>query len=347
MEVAQKKTGTSRKKAATKKRGRKQAKSLASRSRRTAPPLPINDPRAIEKTLFEMHKLLGQQNFANLEEANAFLQQFIGTKDIPISLEDLTPVERAQEKMYDAWNATGKRRVTLAREALEISPDCADAYVLLAEETARTPAEALQLYEQGMQAGERALGAEAFKEDAGHFWGIMETRPYMRARAGVAECLWATGNLQEASFHFRELLRLNPGDNQGNRYMLARLLLRQGLDKELEALLKEYEEEWSAEWLYTRALVNFRRYGASAEVDESLKKAFDQNPFVPAYLMAIEKLPRHLPETIGFGDPNEAVHYLANYMEVWLNHPGALEWFVKVFKEVLEDFDEGADPDEP
>jgi hypothetical protein len=28
-------------------------------------------------------------------------------------------------------------------------------------------------------AGERSLGPKAFEEDAGHFWGILETRPYM------------------------------------------------------------------------------------------------------------------------------------------------------------------------
>jgi hypothetical protein len=100
-------------------------------------------------------------------------------------------------------------------------------------------------------------------EDAGNFWGILETRPYMRARAGVAECLWEMGEAARAVEHYRELMRLNPGDNQGNRYPLARLLLQEGQDEELGALLGEYGEEASAEWLYTRALWMFRREGAS------------------------------------------------------------------------------------
>lgn len=98
-----------------------------------------------------------------------------------------TPLEEAQDLVYEAWNAKDKRRVRLARQALRISPDCADAYVLLAEETARSLEEVRDLYEQGVKAGERALGPDAFKEFRGDFWGILETRPYMRARAGLAQ----------------------------------------------------------------------------------------------------------------------------------------------------------------
>ena len=47
--------------------------------------------------------------------------------------------------MYDAWEDSGPRRVNLARKALRISPDCADAYVLLAEETTRSADDALRL----------------------------------------------------------------------------------------------------------------------------------------------------------------------------------------------------------
>ena len=42
---------------------------------------------------------------------------------------------KAQDEMYEAWERTTSRsRIALARKALGISPLCADAYVLLAEE---------------------------------------------------------------------------------------------------------------------------------------------------------------------------------------------------------------------
>jgi hypothetical protein len=74
-----------------------------------------------------------------------------------------TPLGQAQALMYRAFEEPDEqRRVRLAKDALGICPDCADAYVLLAEHATRRK-EALRLYEQGVAAGERALGAEAFE----------------------------------------------------------------------------------------------------------------------------------------------------------------------------------------
>jgi hypothetical protein len=91
----------------------------------------------------------------------------------------------------------------------------------------------MRLYEQGVAAGERALGQEAFQRDAGHFWGILETRPYMRARLGLARSLWTAGRRDEAVRHLQDMLRLNPNDNQGVRYTLAGFLLFLDRDKAL------------------------------------------------------------------------------------------------------------------
>ena len=50
-------------------------------------------------------------------------------------------LHEAQDLMYRAWETTGRQaRINLAKRALEISPLCADAYVLLAEEECREPA---------------------------------------------------------------------------------------------------------------------------------------------------------------------------------------------------------------
>lgn len=43
----------------------------------------------------------------------------------------------------------------------------------------------------------------------------------MRARAALAGTLWRLGRREEAVDHQRELLRLNPNDNQGLRYRQA------------------------------------------------------------------------------------------------------------------------------
>jgi tetratricopeptide (TPR) repeat protein len=183
--------------------------------------MPPFDRRAMEKMMADIGRLLSERDFDSTEGMNAYLNDMIAAGG-PVAAAPRTPLEEAQDLMYEAYNASGKRRVQLARRALEISPDCADCYVLLAEETAGSLEEARDLYEQGVKAGERAIGPEGFREYRGEFWGILETRPYMRARAGLAHVLWLLGERRQAVEHLQDMLRLNPDDNQGLRYLLIR-----------------------------------------------------------------------------------------------------------------------------
>ena len=157
------------------------------------------------------------------------------------------PLSAAQDVMYEAWDCGAKRgRVALAKQALEISELCADAWTLLAEEAAKNVVEERGYLEKAVAAGEaavrQALGADAFEDEKGYFWGILETRPYMRARAALAECLWETGERDDAVAHWQDMLRLCPNDNLGVRHILGPKLL--GLNQLAAAcdLLEEYEE---------------------------------------------------------------------------------------------------------
>src|SRR3954468_2903549 len=236
-----------------------------------------------------------------------------------------TPLSQAQELLDEAFEERDpERRSGLARKALEVSPDCADAYVLLAEQ-ARSRKEALGLYEKALAAGERALGPQVFREDVGHFWGLLETRPYMRARGGLAGTLWTMGRRDEAIEHLQDMLRLNPNDNQGVRYTLAGWLLGEGRDEELARLLSEYDEE-SANWTYTKALLAFRGKGDTPETRKLLRSARKSNHHVPAYLLGRDPLPLHRPDSYSPGDENEAILYVGSALSGWKSTPGAIAW---------------------
>lgn len=237
---------------------------------------------------------------------------------------------RAQEMVYDAWEEPrGRERIRLAERALEICPDCADAYNLLAEEKARSVEEAHAYFRKAVEAGERALGAEVFEHDAGHFWGLLETRPYMRARAGLAECLWILGDQEEAIGHYEDMLQLNPNDNQGIRHILLVHLLERGEQENAGRLLKRYEEDGSAEWLYGRALWLFRKEGECPEADRALGEALEHNPHVPAYLLGKKKVPRRLPDYVGWGDESEAQAYAVDAVGLWKRTKGARGWLLR------------------
>lgn len=64
---------------------------------------------------------------------------------------------------------------------------------------------------------ERDLGPDFFRDHRGHFWSMIETRPYMRARSGLTAALVRAGRREEAIEHLEDMLDLNPNDNQGLR----------------------------------------------------------------------------------------------------------------------------------
>jgi hypothetical protein len=96
-------------------------------------------------------------------------------------------ISRAQDIVYQAWQAeTASKRKALAQKALKISPLCGDANNVLAGLESKADV-ACRLFQKGLEAAK------------GHFWGLLETRPYMRAREGMARTLWALGDLKQAA----------------------------------------------------------------------------------------------------------------------------------------------------
>jgi tetratricopeptide (TPR) repeat protein len=283
------------------------------------------DRRVMERLLLEVQRFTATQEFASEAELNAAIQaKFTGPMDaVPSTAE--TPLERAQDLVYRAMDARGRRRVQLARKALELSQDCADAYVLLAEECADVDL-ACDLYAQGVAAGERALGPAAFVELTGAFWGDVGSRPYMRARFGLARCLDDLGRRDDALTHYRELLRLNPGDNQGVRYALLNALLLAGRDDEAGTLLLQFEDEPTALWQYGQALWTFRRDGDGPASRQRLRAAVRANRHVPGYLAGDNEWTAPSPTSYAMGSREEAVICVDELGDAWTATPGALDW---------------------
>ncbi len=98
------------------------------------------------------------------------------------------PLAEAQDIICDAFDARGKKRVELVRRALSISRDCADAYVILAEEAMPDKNEALRLLEEGV-----------------------------RARFMLGLQLHFMGERSRAIDVFTDLLGLNPNDKPGGQ----------------------------------------------------------------------------------------------------------------------------------
>jgi tetratricopeptide (TPR) repeat protein len=283
------------------------------------------DRRAMERVLVEAERFAATAEFTSEAEASLAMQRrFSGPID-DIRSTAVTPLEKAQDMVYRAFEARGRRRIQLARKALALSPDCADAYGILAEESSDLE-QARRLYAEGVAAGERAIGPAVFAEQAGHFWGLVSTRPYMRVRFGLAQCLEALGRRDEAIEHYRELLRLNPGDNQGVRDSLLPALMLAGRDDEAGGLLAQFAEEPAALWRYGRALWIFRREGDGRAARHCLQEALRTNRHVPAFLTGDKTWPGREPASYALGSREEAVVCLTQLGEAWRATPGADRW---------------------
>ena len=290
-----------------------------------AKPSLTGDPRAVEKTMFDLTRQLREKKPKTVQDLKSTLQGLMG-KMIP-ALAPKDSLEAAQELAYKAFGTEDKaEKIKLAKEALKLSENCADACVILGEETDDLDEE-IRLYRQGVEAGERSLGEEFFRENRGRFWGIFETRPYMRARFALAGALGADGKTKEALEHLRELLKLNPNDNQGARYLLANCLLEiRKYDELLELTEKQYSEDASSEWRYTKALLYYEFYGDGDSTRACLQKAIQSNQYIPDYLLGLKKIPELKSRAVGFGSEEEAVYYCRQNGPLWWRNSKVIQW---------------------
>jgi len=288
----------------------------------------IPDKRSMEKMSLDLSRLFQEQNFESEEQVKDYMDNLMKDKKIP-ETPSKSAVSFAQDIIYNAWETESrKERIKMAKKALSVSQDCADAYNLLAEEEAKTLEEAKELYQKGIDAGRRALGEKFFKENKGHFWGYVPTRPYMRSLAGLMECLWELEEYDEAIARAKEILQLNVSDNQGIRYILIAYLAELKKYDELDKFLnkRHYKNDCAAEWLYTCALSIFVKEGDSEHAKKELKIALKSNKFVPDYITGKKPIPRSLPDRITMGGEDEGFCCASRFLKAWKRVPGSIEW---------------------
>lgn len=238
-----------------------------------------------------------------------------------------TPKAQAQDLAWDAMDARSeKEHTSLLERALALDPECVDALVMKAAR-ARTLKESLAMLEKAVDAGERALGEHVFTKEKGYFWGLMETRPYMRARAELASTLRDAGHTRKALGHYEALLELNPNDNQGLRYSLLGCYLACSEVTKAGELLKAYEGDSMPVFAWGRVL---HRYLAKdlAGARRALKAARSGNPYVEQYLCGMAALPEILPEMYSLGSPEEAVITMLELGPAWAKQREALMWLL-------------------
>jgi len=233
----------------------------------------------------------------------------------------------AQEYVFQAMEARSVARVTaLCRKALEIDPDCSDAIVLLAKTEKLSNAQFEQRLRTAIQAAERALGADAFRELRGMFWGFTETRPYMRARIELANLL-AESRPLEALAEYEALLELNTDDNNGLRYIVVALHLQLGNLDKAARWLKRYDMDDSAFFTWA-AVLHAVASGNESAATKALKLARESNAFAEAYLSGRKTLPKTPPPLYSPGSDDEGQLAARELLPAYQAHPKVMAWLI-------------------
>lgn len=235
--------------------------------------------------------------------------------------------EAAQQLVYDAWEAaTEEEKESLIFSALKLDPTNVDALLQAAVYAGLGGDEEIQFLRKVVATGEQNLGKD-FKELAGHFWGAVETRPYMRARQRLAEALRHANRLDEAITEWTAMLELNPNDNQGVRYILLAALLALNRLEPARKLLQTYPDDVKYNTMFAWGHVLERVLsGALPEAETALTSAREQNPHTQGYVKGHRESPKHLPELYQPGSKEEAICFAKDLRTAWAGHPAALQW---------------------
>jgi tetratricopeptide (TPR) repeat protein len=270
------------------------------------------------------------------------MQDFLATRT---ARQVKSATEKAQTLIYDAWEKpTPRAQAVHAHKALAASPLCADAFNLLAGH-AKSREKALDLYQRGMEAAALLLGPEGFEEYGGEFWGWLESRPYMRARAGVALTLDKLGRGEEAVGHLQAMLKLNPNDNQGMRFALLGVLLNLDAFEAAKALIGEYPGDGSLCWSYGRALIGFQEGRQDeAETLESVRDALIANSHVERILAGKAALVIGRSPCVVSGSAQEASDYVLTHGRAWRKLPGAVDWLIAAASAVKPESSKASSP---
>ena len=214
------------------------------------------------------------------DEMDALLQEYVKlmNEDSPL-LASMAEEESADVFLDRAQEAKSRReRLKWIRKAREIEPDHVDAALAEIEMTVKDPYEEEMLLCELQQKAEKQLREQGYfrKASIGVFWGLIETRPYMRVCQTYVGTLLMNRKMRLAAKACESMLRLCSRDNLSIRYTLIHIYARLEEEKAAQKFFKKCGEEWGTRFPLAMALL-FYKIGKEVEARQYLQMLLDNN----------------------------------------------------------------------
>ena len=280
-----------------------------------------------------LQEFLKNNNVKSIDEANEKIKEFIEKYNNGEMEYKNTPLDDAYEILEEAqYAANEKAAIKLAKKAYEMSPECFDA-ILFQCDLEKNAKKRMKLLNEGLEFEKNRLTKQKYfdKENIGIFYGIFETRPYIRGLVIKAEYLLEEGKLRQATNICKEVLTLNENDNLGARYLLMAIYATLEEEKDMLDLYKKYPEE-DLEMLFPLFALYYK-IGNDKKAKEYLNRIDKCNSnFVKYFKGTIKPSEKVKPGYYSRGDSSEIFMYLERYDYLLITMPRLHEYVIENLK---------------
>lgn len=277
-----------------------------------------------------LQEFLKNNDVDSIDNANEKLQEFIKMYNNGEIEYENTPLDDAYEILEEAQNAkTEKEAIKLAKKAYEKSRECFDA-ILFQCDLEENGIKRMKLLDEGLEFEKNRLKKEKYfdKENIGHFYGIFETRPYIRGLVIKAEYLLEEGKLRQAESVCKEVLKLNKNDNMGARYLLMAIYATLEEENDMLKLYQKYPEE-SLEMIFPLFALYYK-LGNDKMAKEYLNRVDKCNSNFVKFFKGTIKESKEV--NLGYysrGDSSEIFMYFGRYDYLLITMPKLHEYVIE------------------
>ncbi|HVC92498.1 MAG TPA: tetratricopeptide repeat protein [Pirellulales bacterium] len=291
----------------------------------------IDDEREVDDLITAMNEHLPMRAYATAPLAEALRPQGAGIKtDDPVKIDSVLYLGDEGGVACSIGLSGGKTAVVTSITHLRIDGDHPLAGRIRAYQLRRS--QSLQRpVSRGSRKSRASVAAKPKPKRKRPPVARSEALRKLVARFQTACKFWESGDYQRAADAFSEVLDLEPGDPCFARYWLASCLFQLGPSDELQKLLR-VRDDHSGVWRFAQALLAFRRYGDTEEVQRLLVEANRLEPGFEHYLLRDKVVDARREVRFDADHAERAFGCARLFLPAWRAVPGAAAWARRTLK---------------